>query len=258
MVDLSVSIVSHNSYDDLKILMPSLTGQLKNIQSEILLVDNRSDDDSVQFIRNNFPEVQLTINTQRHGYGKNHNQNLKKAKGRFVLFMNSDLVILPESINILFRFMNENEDVGICTPNVLNPDGSLQYLNKRYPSVTDIFLRRFIPPFLENVFKRRMYYYEMRETGYNFPVDIPFISGCFMFCRTSIIQKVKGFDERYFLYFEDVDLCRKVQKIARTVSCPDAKTIHRWERMAHKDVKWFFIFVRSAVQYFNKWGYLIY
>jgi len=258
VINLSIALVSHNSYDDLKLLMPSLKEGLKNIQSEILLVDNNSEDDSVRFIKEHYPEVILTENKKKYGYGANQNKNLNRAKGRYVLFMNADMVIMPDTLSILCQFMEHHSDVGICSANVLNVDGTLQYLNKQYPSLLDLILRRFVPNCLENMFKTRLHYYEMRETGYAFPIDIPFISGCFMFCRTSIIRAVKGFDETYFLYFEDVDLCRKVQKYARTVSCPDAEVIHRWERAAHKELKWFIIFVKSAIQYFNKWGYAFY
>ena len=258
VIDLSVSLVSHNSCNDLKLLLPSLKEELKHIHSEVLLVDNRSDDDSAGFIKENYPEIILTKNMKRHGYGANQNTNLQKARGRYVLFMNSDMVIVPGALSTLCTFMDNHPDVGICSANVLNTDGSLQYLNKQYPSVLDLFLRRFVPDAFKTIFKKRLHYYEMRETGYNRSIDIPFISGCFMFCRTSVIRTVKGFDERYFLYFEDVDLCRKVQKYARTVSCPDARVIHRWERAAHKEVKWLIIFVKSAVSYFNKWGYALY
>jgi len=238
--------------------MPSLIKELGNIKSEILLVDNKSDDGSAQFIQDNYPEVILTKNTKRCGYGTNHNKNLAKITGKYVLFMNSDMIVLKDCLSTLVKFMDNNNDVGICSANVLNKDGTLQYLYKQYPSLFDLLLRRFVPKSCNGFFKKRLYYYEMRETGYKTPVDIPFISGCFMFCRTSVIKLVQGFDESYFLYFEDVDLCREVQKHARTVSCPDAEVIHRWERSAYKKFKWFIVFIKSAIHYFNKWGYNLY
>ena len=258
MLDLSISIVSHNSRKDLELLMPSLKKGLRNLKAEILLVDNNSDDGSAKFIQENYPEVILTKNTKRYGYGTNHNKNLNKVKGKYVVLMNADMIVFPDSLSILVEFMDNNSDVGIASANVLYKDGTLQYLNKQYPSLLDLLLRRFVPNPSKSIFKKRLYYYEMRETGYNNSIDIPFISGCFMFCRTSVIKTVGGFDESYFLYFEDVDLCRKVQKYARTVSCPDAEVIHRWERSAYKEFKWFIVFIKSAIHYFNKWGYIFY
>lgn len=258
MLDLSISIVSHNSCKDLEQLMPSLKEGLKNLQAETLLVDNNSDDDSAKFIKENYPEVILIENTIRVGYGANQNKNLNKVKGKYVLLMNADMVVMPDTLSILCDFMDNNSDVGLCSANVLNKDGSLQYLNKQYPSLLDLLLRRFLSKRFNPFFKKRLYSYEMREASYTISIDVPFVSGCFMFCKTSVIQAVNGFDENYFLYFEDVDLCRKVQKQARTVSCPDAEVIHRWERLAHKEFKWFVVFVKSAIRYFNKWGYRFY
>ncbi len=258
MVDLSVSIVSHNSCNDLKQLMPSLKESLNHISSEILLVDNNSDDGSVLFIKENYPEVFITENIERVGYGANQNKNLNIANGKYLLFMNADMIILPDTLSILCEFMDNHVDAGICSANVLNEDGTLQFLNKQYPSLLDLVLRRFLPGFLKKRFENRLHYYEMREIGYTSSIDIPFISGCFMFCRTSMIRAVGGFDEKFFLYFEDVDLCRKVQTLAKTISCPDAKVIHKWERLSHRELKWFFIFVESALRYFNKWGVVLY
>lgn len=257
-MNLSISIVSHNSKKDLELLMPSLKEGLSKISSEILLVDNGSGDGSAEFIETNYPEVILTKNSTRCGYGTNHNKNLAKAKGEYVVFMNSDMIMTPGVMAALYEFMTANPDVGICSANVHNRNGTLQYLYKQYPTILDLLLRRFAPSFIQRIFRNRFHHYEMREVAYESAVDVPFISGCFMFCRTSVIRKVSGFDERFFLYFEDVDLCRKVQEHARTMSCPQAKVIHRWERMAHKELKGFIIFIQSAVRYFNKWGYRLY
>jgi len=237
--------------------MPSLVSCLQNISHEILIVDNKSDDGSVRFLKENYPKVILRENIKRKGYGANHNFNLHKARGKYVLFMNADVILMPGALSILCDFMEKNRDVGISSANVLNRDGTLQYLNKQYPTILDLLLRRFAPFFLR-FSDKRLHYYEMREIAYDCSIDVPFISGCFMFCRTSFIKVAEGFDERFFLYFEDVDLCRKVQRFAKTVSCPDAKVIHRWERLSHKKVKYLFVFAKSAIRYFNKWGYSLY
>lgn len=251
-----MSIVSHDNVDDLKRLIPSLKKDIEFFKYEILIVENKANQGTLEFIENEHPDIELTINKTPMGYGANHNQNLKRAKGKYTVLMNPDIVIRPGAFARLLKFMEANSDVGICSPNVLNQDGSLQYLNKEYPTVLDLFLRRFIPGFLNRgAIKARMDYYEMRGTGYCSPVDIPFISGCFMFCRTSILKSVTGFDEGYYMYFEDADLCRRIQQHARTVSCPGAKVIHRWERASHKNMHWFLVFIKSAIRYFNKWGY---
>src|SRR3990167_4773220 len=95
----------------------------------------------------------------------------------------------------------------------------------------------------------------MRDIGYDHIYDVPFLSGAFMFCRTNLLKKVGGFDPGYFLYFEDADLCRRVQKTHRTVYCPATSVTHYWQRSAHKQWKFGWIFMRSAWRYFNRWGY---
>ena len=258
LIDLSVSIVSHNSRNDLEDLMPSLVRCLKEINGEILIVDNVSKDGSTDFLRKEYPDVKITQNTYKKGYGANHNINLKKAKGRYIVFMNADIILMEGAIACLKNFMEQHTEVGICSPNVLNEDGTLQFLNKRYPTLFDLFVRRFRCLFTDRFVEKRSNYYEMRDCAYDKSLDVPFISGCFMFCRTSVVKKVRGFDERFFLYFEDVDLCRRVQKTNRTVSCPNAKLIHKWHRSSYKKLKWFLVFLRSAYLYFYKWGYLLY
>ncbi|THB80528.1 MAG: glycosyltransferase family 2 protein [Desulfobacteraceae bacterium] len=258
MTQLTISIVSHNSKADLELLMPSLIKSLNNINHEILHVDNSSSDGTWDFMQQNYPGVLSYQNSRCFGYGTNHNHNLRRANGKYIVFMNSDMIIMPDTFEKLFVFMEENEDVGLCSANVLNTDGTMQYLYKRYPTILDLSLRRFAPGFITRMFRKRLDQYEMRDDAYHSVVDVPFISGCFMFCRTDLIRQVSGFDERFFLYFEDVDLCRKVQNHARTVSFPEAVVVHRWERMAHKKARWFYIFVLSAFKYFNKWGYQFY
>lgn len=256
--ELSISLISHNSKRDLELLLPSLFLALRDISSEILLRDNCSDDSTIHFLKRNYPEIRVRQNSRRLGYGANHNQNLAIAKGRYIVFMNADMVLTEESLSLLLELMDHHLDTGIVMAKVLNEDGSVQYLNKRYPSIVDLFLRRCVPDKLQYLFDRRLGYYEMRDVGYDAITDVPFLSGAFMFCRTDLMRAVSGFDERFFLYFEDVDLCRRVQKTHRTVYYPDAVVMHRWDRAAHKKLKWTMVFIKSAFRYFNKWGYQLF
>ena len=253
-VTLTVSLISHNSRKDLERLLPSLTTAVKPIPHELLLVDNCSKDHTASFLRDNYPDIKITRNRNKKGYGANHNINLKSARGNYFCLMNADMVVSPDIFEALIAFMETHHDVGIVTPGVTNEDGSTQYLNKRYPSVADLFVRRFVPEEMKMIFKKRLDRYEMRDLGYDHIMDVPFLSGAFMFTRTRLLREINGFDERFFLYFEDVDLCRRMQQNYRTVYYPHAKVVHRWERAAHKDVRWASIFMISAAKYFNKWG----
>lgn len=236
-------------------MLPGLTAAADKVASEILLVDNRSTDGSLQFVQKNYPQINVLSIDKKAGYGENHNANLQRATGRYFVIMNSDMTVEPDIFRALGNYLDQHSDVGIVTPKILNEDGSIQGLNKRHPTILDLALRRFLPNRLRPLFQARLDYYEMRDVGYDHFYDVPFISGAFMFCRTDLLKTIKGFDPRYFLYFEDVDLCRRVQLTHRTVYYPDVSVVHFWQRAAHKNWRHSYYFFSSAFRYFNQWGY---
>lgn len=255
MIDVSISLVSYNQRHDLERLLPSLLPAASLIDSEILLVDNRSEDNTSTFVRKEFPNVSITSNPNKSGYGENHNLNLHTARGKYFAIMNSDMSVPQDIFVCLKNFMDGHSDIGIVSPKVLNEDGTIQGLNKHYPTLLDLFLRRFLPKTFQHLFRRRLDYYEMRDVGYDHTYDVPFLSGAFMFCRADLLKSLGGFDPGYFLYFEDVDLCRRVQRTHRTMYYPEVSVIHFWERSSHKNWRYTTYFLRSATRYFSKWGY---
>lgn len=256
--DITISLISLNQKPDLERLLPTLMPAAEKAGAEVLLVNNRSTDDTLAFLATNYPVVNVVDNPRPAGYGENHNINLKRAAGRYFVVMNSDMTVTPDTFTVLKEYMDSHPDVGAVCPKILNPDGSIQGLNKRYPTIWDLFLRRFMPkPFLR-FFKRRMDAYELRDVGYDRICDVPVISGCFMFCRAGLLKKLGGFDVGYFLYFEDTDLCRRIQHTHRTVYFPGVAVTHFWARSAHLKFRYMLYFFRSAFRYFNKWGYKLF
>lgn len=256
--EVSISLVSLNQRHDLERLLPSLLPATQRARTEILLVDNRSTDGTSELIQRDFPQIQLRFNPRKAGYGENHNLNLQKAQGRYFVIMNSDMTVEPEVFASLRDYMEQQRNVGIVSPKILSADGTLQGLNKRFPTLFDLFLRRFLPKPFQRFFKQRLDYYEMRDVGYEHICDVPFLSGSFMFCRTDLLKSLGGFDPAYFLYFEDVDLCRRVQQTHRTVYYPSVSVVHFWERSAHKNWIYTYFFIRSAIRYFSRWGYRLF
>jgi hypothetical protein len=228
---------------------------LKDITSEVLLVDNVSTDSTAAFIEGCYPNISLCRKTVREGYGANHNLNMERARGEYIVVMNPDMVVEPDALWKMLCYMDLSRDIGILCPKILNPDGTIQHLNKRYATVLDLFLRRFLPRTLRPLFQGRLDRYEMLDVGYDHVVDVESVTGAFMFCRAAVLRAVSGFDPRYFMYCEDFDLCRKVQRTNRTVYFPDARVVHYWERSAHKSWYWTWVFIVSAWRYFDKWGY---
>lgn len=222
---------------------------------ELHIVDNSP----TQQLKANFSDlpVKYHFSGSNAGYGRGHNKALEFcSNSKYHVIINPDIIIEPSTIESLVAFMDANPDIGMVTSKVLNEDGTIQYLNKRYPTIFDLFARRFIPQSLHHLFQRRMERYEMRDVGYDDICDIECISGCFMFCRTEVLKSVGGFDDRYFMYFEDFDLSRKIQNTGcRTVYFPHAKVTHLWERASHTSIKMTLVFAVNMARYFNKWGW---
>lgn len=254
--EITISLISYNQCHDLERLLPSLMPAAQLAAAEVLLVAHRCDDGTINFVKSNFPEVKITPNGQRAGYGENHNINLAQARGRYFTVMNSDMVInQPEIFVRLREYLDEHPDVGMVCPKILNADGTVQGLNKRYPTLFDFFLRRCAPRMVQRLFRRRMEYYEMRDVGYDTEYDVEFMSGAFMFCRTAMLQSLGGFDTGYFLYLEDADLSRRVQQCYRTVYHPQVSIIHIWRRSSHTNLKYTRYFLQSMRRYFQTWGF---
>lgn len=253
--DVTVSLIAVNQVEDLIRLMPTLIRAVGSVSAEILLVSNRSNDGTDEYMRKNYPSVDLVDNQRISGYGENHNINLQRAAGKYFLIMNSDMTVSEGVIKKLRDYMDEHPDVGIVSPIVCNEDGSFQGLNKRYPTILDLFLRRFLPGKIRPLLQKRLDYYEMRDIGHDSEYEVPFLSGAFMFCRTDVLRKVGGFDPSFFLYFEDADLCRRVQETHKTMFFPVEGVVHFWARAAHKSWRYGWVFIQSAFKYFNRWGY---
>lgn len=204
--------------------------------------------------------LQYIFNNANIGFGRAHNIAIEQAEAsKYFLILNPDIVISHNAIEELHNFMELNPDVGMVCPKVLNEDGSVQHLNKRHPTIYDLFLRRFLPKKLRPFFQKRLDYYEMKDMGYDSVYDVPFVSGAFMFCRTHTLKEVGGFDPRFFMYFEDADLSRKFQVHGyRTVYYPFVNITHLWERASHKSAKMALVFIVNGIRYFNKGGWKLF
>lgn len=252
--DCTVSLVVYNNPPEiLRNVCNSLFRSSCNVRLQV--VDN-SPDDRLKKIFSEYP-CHYHFADCNLGYGKAHNLALFNAEpAEYHLVLNPDVIVEPGTLQQLLTFMNDNPDIGMVCPKVLNNDGSLQFLNKKLPAVFDLFARRFIPAGLQCMFQKRLDRYEMKDVGYDDICDVEFMSGCFMFCRTEAIKAAGGFDDRYFMYLEDCDLSRKIQQQGyRTVYNPSVSITHLWERASHKSLKMTLVHFVSACKYFNKWGW---
>ena len=190
------------------------------------------------------------------GYGAAHNLAFEQGHCPLHVFMNADVELDPQIFVHGCAYFEENADVAMISPDAFDDSGNRQFLCKRYPTVFDLFLRGFAPGFIKQFFSQRLAHYEMRELSTSKAnKDISIISGCFMFCRSSMVQKVEGFDPSFFLYFEDFDLSLRVSREARLAHLPDMKIRHSGGNSARKGVSHILMFASSARRFFSLHGW---
>ncbi len=192
------------------------------------------------------------------GFGAGHNAGLKflrDSPSEFHLIVNPDIIFGEDVLPALVRAMAMQPRVGLIMPKVLYPDGRIQHLCKLLPTPFDFILRRFAPNTLQKLLRKWAERFELRMIDPDQPAEIPYLSGCFMFVRRSLLESLGGFDERYFLYMEDLDLCREFSKISALSYWPEVSVKHVHQRGSHKSIKLMRIHIQTAISYFNKWGW---
>jgi GT2 family glycosyltransferase len=256
-LDLVVSIVVYNS--DLEILSNLCEKVLSSsLNLKLVLLDNSEVNYAYHFNNYKHDKRFSYIKTKKNkGFGAGHNIVIKEYANisKYLLFLNPDIVMNDRVLETLFKRMELNEKIGLCIPKILNVDGTIQYVNKKLPQPFDLIFRRirFFSKYGPSIVQKLMKSYELRDM-YDFNAFLcPYISGCFMFCRSEVIQKVLGFDEKFFLYLEETDLARRMMKHADNVVFCDLSVDHVWARGPYDSVKLFLINVRSMCYYFGKW-----
>lgn len=184
------------------------------------------------------------------GYGRAHNIAIRRTTAAFHAVMNTDVWYEAKTIEQLIAPMRLDSTIGLTVPQVSYPDGSRQYLCRLLPTPADLLLRQ-LAPRLANDDR-----YELRQWSYGERANIPFVSGCFMMLRTDLAKNLGGFDERFFLYCEDIDLSRRFHAVSQTVYLPEARIIHAYRSRQGRRMKTVLHHAMSAIRYFNKWGWL--
>lgn len=244
-------VLYHNSPQEVAKLLECI---LKSSVNKLYIIDN-SRDDSFRILEKHSERIRY-IHNENIGYGGAHNIAIREAMSFGAIYhvvINPDIYFDEGTIEALAKYMDNNADVGWVMPKVIYPDGKLQYLCKPLPTPTDLIFRRFIP---KEWFKKRKADYELRNFDYNHELNIPFLSGCFMFLRVSALQKIGIFDERFFMYGEDIDLSRRMHSEYKTIFYPKVSVVHAHKAESYKNYKMLFIHIKNIVKYFNKWGWI--
>lgn len=250
--DVSASIVLfRNPMDEVRAAVGSL---LADGVAQVFLVDNAPDDSPFAELASTFDRVTYIRSPGNVGYGAGHNQAIRRCVGeyRYHVVCNPDIIFAPGVLPGLRAELERRPEVGLCMPRIVDARGVVQFLCKQLPRPFDLFGRRFLP---RAWMAARMRRFEMRESSYETEMSPPSLSGCFMFFRASVLADLGGFDERFFMYLEDVDISRRASKLARNLYFPGVSVTHGHAAGSYHSPRLLLAHVVSAVRYFNKWGW---
>lgn len=249
---VAASIVVYNTpFKEIKSILDSL---YDSIISTVYLIDNSPI--SFELDLEKHDKLVYVFNGNNIGFGAGHNIAFKKSiesNTDYHFVVNPDVNFTAQSINELVKYISQDESIGLLMPRILNPDGTEQYLPKLLPRPIDMLIRKIKRPAF--IYNRMIDDYELRFFMNKGIFGTPVISGCFSLFSIKAIKEIGMYDERYFMYMEDWDLSRRVNQKYQTIYYPFVSIIHAYRSEANFKFKLFLIFVRSAFQYFNKWGW---
>lgn len=257
---LTVSIVTFRSdADEFRRTLSSLRVALQDFSGDdvaIFVIDNSPQNELGEIVAQELASwtVEVLHGHGNVGFGRAHNLILDRT-GEYHLILNPDIEMRPDALQKALRFLEEHPACGLLTPMAYWPDGCRQYLCKRYPALFDLLLRGFAPARLAAMFDQRLARYEMRaETQDEVHWEPPIVSGCFMFFRGDVLRALGGFDEAYFLYFEDFDLSLRAGKKTQIAYVPAVRVVHAGGKAGKKG--WWHIrqFGKSAVRFYATHG----
>ncbi|MFC6169201.1 glycosyltransferase family 2 protein [Loigolactobacillus jiayinensis] len=256
MARVTVSIVTYNSEHIFEAVAHFQTEVLPYYPVTLRIFDNHSTPAYVQKLRSlASKQIHITAAQDNRGFGYGHNVNLAQSHDDYFICCNPDILITQASFATMYNFIAAHPKVSMIAPKITNPDGQVQHLIRYKLDVFDYMLRFTRGKFIKRLFAKRIARYECRDLSEE-RQQIKFGSGAFMFLRASMMRQIGGFDERFFMYFEDNDLCMRINQAGGQIFyLPDAPVIHYYARASHKSTRGFKQFLRSMVHYFNKWGW---
>lgn len=241
---ISAAIVTHNNGDKAAAAVTSVLAHCKTHPLDFYIIDNNSSDDTLSRL-SGISEIKITELDKNIGFGAAHNKVIKWLDSDYHFVINPDITVGGDVFADMVKFMEENPDCVMCTPKILNTDGSEQLLPKSAPTFRRLFSGR--------VSKKVRAKYVWADREITSPTEVDFCTGCFFCIRTSAFTALGGFDERYFMYLEDADLTLRAKSIGRTVFLPEVSVTHLWNRGSAKNIRLFIIHLISCFKFLLKW-----
>lgn len=258
MIKVSASIVTYNNVKYIEKAAGTLLDSVKDkdIDFRLYIFDNASTDGTVELLNEKFgddPRFKLISSGGNIGFGKAHNQIIKIMNEEFHsdyhCVVNPDVEIRDDIVAEMAKYCEANPSVVQLSPRICFPDGRDQILGKRYPHIWYLFASRL----RGDEPSKLLSHYAMLDADYSKPFEIWNATGCFMFFRTDAFLKNGGFDDRYFMYFEDCDITRAMRKQGKVLFYPNAICYHVWARDSKRNTKLKIIHIESMLKYYLKW-----
>lgn len=255
-MDLSIITVTWNSEKQIAEQIASVISASEGLEYEQIIIDNGSGDKTVEIIEKDFPQIKLIKNKDNKGFAGANNQGVKNATGKYILFLNPDMRVEEGSLDKIVKWMDNNPDVGIASPKLVDKNGKFntEAGPRRFPKVWEqvlvlLKLPHFIPMILDQ--------YLMKDFNPEVEQEVDSVRGSFMLVRRELIDKLGwGFDPRYFIWWEDVDLCREAKKLGfKVVYTPIISCVDYVGQSFKKQKKYWKQknFTKSMLIYFKKW-----
>jgi len=280
-MDLSIIILNYKQKGLVKQCIKGIVTTQPNLDYEIIVVDNNSDDNCLEMVKNIFkdnlknneiqpelpiinkleiPPIETIQSKSNDGFAVGNNLGIKQVKGEYVMILNPDIAVVPGALEKMVNFMQENQQVGIIGPRLINPDGSVQYSCRRFPSLmTPLYRRTFLGKLL--FAKKPLIDYLMKDFDHEEKIEVDWLFGACLLIRKSVMDKVGLFDERFFMYFEDLDLCRRVWQAGfKIIYFAKVEMVHYHQRLSAERngvlgilSKGGRIHIASGIKYFAKY-----
>lgn len=263
-MDVSTVIVNWNTCDILRNCLASLYAKTRDVEFEVIVIDNASSDGSVDMVKSEFPQAELIANTENRGFAAANNQGIAVAQGRYVLLLNSDTVVLDGAIDKVVAFADTYPKAGITGCRVLNEDKTLQLSCFMFPSVLNMFL---LTTYLHKLFPKSKLFGRSRMTWWDGSDirEVDVVTGCFMLVRQEAIKQVGMMDEGFFMYWEETDWCYRFKRAGwKIMFTPCGEIIHlggvsskqvkpKMVRQWRKSMLLFFKKHKSPLAYVSAW-----
>lgn len=256
-VKLSACIVAYNNYNDIEAAINSMEKYTSTkLTKKVYIVDNgraiskASEVEKFKKYIEKFEDVEYIDAGENLGFGRGHNKILNMIDSEYHAIVNPDILFCEDAFSEIVEWMDSNCKIGMTIPLIIDEQGNRQEVYRNELTIFDMFNRMF----LKSAFHKRASKHTLQHMDFSKPFKVPFGQGSFLVIRSELFKKLKGFDDNFFMYVEDADLCKRVNQVSELMYYPGTKVIHKWEKGSHANKTLFKYHVKSMMYYFKKWG----